>query len=180
MVCLLCGLKHFHEQRAAPGTFKDCLHNAFQPVLLSLFINGFASQEDPNPLNCFRIQSAASTQPYIKDFYYFTLSANISVLSRIARWLNSLLLNARMDVPSTELFHRCVFTAGVFERADRPSMALTKCQQVAKNNAGIKSAAKYIPREVDVPKFYGKWNISTCLINHHVRTKNLGVEAELH
>lgn len=125
MVCLLCGLKHFHEQRAAPGTFKDCLHNAFQPVLLSLFINGFASQEDPNPLNCFRIQSAASTQPYIKDFIISHFRLNIYVHSRIARWLDSLLLRARIDVPSTELFHRYVVTAGVFERADHPSRAPT-------------------------------------------------------
>jgi hypothetical protein len=176
VVCLLCGLKHFHEQRAAPGTFKDCLHNGFQPVLLSLFINGFASQEDPNPLNCFRIQSAASTQPYIKDFYYFTLSANISLLSRIARWLNSLLLKARMDVPSTELFHRCVVTAGVFERADRPSRAPTKCLQRAKNNVGINQ----LLCTFDVPKFYGKSNISMCMVNHHVRKKNVRVKVELH
>jgi hypothetical protein len=82
VVCLLCGLKHLHEQRAAPCAFNDdCLHNAFQPVLLSLFINGFASQEDPNPLNCFRIQSAASTQPYIKEFIISHCRLNISVHS---------------------------------------------------------------------------------------------------
>lgn len=142
MVCLLCGLKHFHEQRAAPGTFKGCLRNAFQPVLLSLFINGFASQEDPNPLNCFRTQSAASTQPHIKDFIISHFRPNISVFSRIARWLDSPLLKARMDVPSTVLFHWCVVTAGVFERADRPSRAPTKRPQVAapqvtKSSAGI-------------------------------------------
>lgn len=142
MVCLLCGLKHFHEQRAAPGTFKDCLHNAFQPVLLSLFINGFASQEDRNQLNCVRIQYAASTQPCIKDFIISHFRLNISALSRIARWLDSLLLKARMDVPPTELFHRCVVIAGFFERADRPSKAPPKRLQVAvpqvtKNNAGI-------------------------------------------
>lgn len=131
MVCLLCGLKHFREQRAAPGTFKGCLHNAFQPVLLSLFINGFASQEDPNPLNCFRTQSAASTQPHIKDFIISHFRLNINVFSRIARRLHSLLLKARMDVPSTVLFHRCVVRAGVFERADRPSRAPTKRPQVA-------------------------------------------------
>lgn len=136
MVCLLWELKHFHEQRAAPGTFKECFHNAFRPVLLSLFINGFASQEDPNPLNCFRIQSAASTQLYIKDYIISHFRPNISLLSRIAWWLDSLLLKERMDVPSTVLFHRCVI-AGVFERADRPSRALTKCLQVAKNNGGI-------------------------------------------
>jgi hypothetical protein len=124
VVCLLCGLKHLRVQRTAPCTFKDCLHSAFQPVLLSLFINRFASQEDPNPFNCFRIQSAASTQPFIKDFIISHCQLNITVHSSIARCLDSLLLKAPTDVLPTELLHRCV--VGVFEQADSLSMALTK------------------------------------------------------
>jgi hypothetical protein len=128
VVCLLCGLKHLMRTKDSALHIQG-LPNAFQPVLLSLFINGFASQEDPNPLNCFRIQSAASTQPYIKDFIisHFRLQ-HMSGHSSIARWLGSLLLAARVDVTSTELIF--------------PLMASTEClhvavPQVSKNSARV-------------------------------------------
>jgi hypothetical protein len=69
---IVCGNKHLMRTKldALPA---QGLPNTIQPAVLRLFINGFASQKEQNPFNCFKIALSFSVKIPFQRLNYFSL-----------------------------------------------------------------------------------------------------------